>query len=343
MLGTRTVLLFAGVGFTLACEDQKELTAPEAAAVGAGVQADAAGGTIPLPIDQSVTSDAAAFEITQLGLGQSGVFRINKATNTSAALLARTNGKGFGVRAVSAGSSGSAGLFETLNESNDDATLAVQSNSVRAASFRASALHGVGAIAEARRGMGLWAIGSMTNTGGPAYGLSATGYVAIRADGGPGDGWAATFFNTAAGGGNGVLIQTNPGKAGLQVIGGTKNAVVATPSGARALYTEESSEVWFTDYGFGRLEQGRARILIDPDFAQTINPAEPYHVFLEAYGDARLYVAERTPLGFVVRGHAGDPDVEFSYRLVARRLGYETTRLERAPWADGSPPPMVTR
>jgi hypothetical protein len=70
-------------------------------------------------------------------------------------------------------------------------------------------------------------------------------------------------------------------------------------------------------------------------FAQSINPAEPYHVFLEEYGDVQLYVAERTPLGFVVQGHGG-PDVEFSYRLVARRRGYETTRLEQAPWADNS-------
>jgi hypothetical protein len=92
--------------------------------------------------------------------------------------------------------------------------------------------------------------------------------------------------------------------------------------------------VWFTDYGFGRLQHGRARILIDPTFAQTVSAQEPYHVFLEEYGDARLYVAERTPLGFVVQGHAGDPDVEFSYRIVARRRGYETTRLERTPWAD---------
>jgi len=147
-----------------------------------------------------------------------------------------------------------------------------------------------------------------------------------------GGGFAGVFLATTTIG-RGVLIQTQGG-AGLQVVGGSKNAVVHTPSGAKALYTEESSEVWFTDYGFGTLEHGRARILFDPSFAQTINPAEPYHVFLQSYGDAELYVQERTPLGFDVALRGGDPKAEFSYRIVAKRLGFEGKRLERAPWAD---------
>ena len=34
---------------------------------------------------------------------------------------------------------------------------------------------------------------------------------------------------------------------------------------------------------------------------------------------------------------AGDPGVEFAYRLVTVRRGYEEVRLERAPWADDDP------
>ena len=116
-------------------------------------------------------------------------------------------------------------------------------------------------------------------------------------------------------------------------MGGSKNAVVGTATGARALYTEESTEVWFTDYGFGKLEHGRARVLLDPTFAQTINPDEPYHVFVQPYGRAELYVAERTPLGFEVKLKDGDSDTEFSYRVVAKRKGFEAKRLDRAPWA----------
>ena len=114
---------------------------------------------------------------------------------------------------------------------------------------------GLALVAEAvssASGRGVWAVGGNT-------GLVAEGPNGIRAFGGSG-GWAGVFENRS---GNGV-ITTPAGTIGLQVVGSTKNAVVGTTSGARALYTEESSEVWFTDYGFGRLEHGRARILIDP-------------------------------------------------------------------------------
>ena len=33
----------------------------------------------------------------------------------------------------------------------------------------------------------------------------------------------------------------------------------------------------------------------------------------------------------------GDPNTEFSYRIVGKRLGYEDHRLERAPWTDNDP------
>jgi hypothetical protein len=146
-----------------------------------------------------------------------------------------------------------------------------------------------------------------------------------------GTGWAGTFVGTGAG----VRIYTSNGGQGLAVSGGTKQAVVATPAGARSLYTEESSEVWFTDYGFGQLENGRARILLDPAFAQTVALDVPYHVFVQAYGDADLYVRERTSLGFEVVFRGGnDRSAEFSYRVVAKREGFEHTRLEHAAWAD---------
>ena len=148
------------------------------------------------------------------------------------------------------------------------------------------------------------------------------------------DGWAG-YFSSA---GNGVTISTPAGKTGLTVGAGTKNAVVRTADGSRLLYTEESTEVWFTDYGFGKLEDGVAVVAIDPTFAQTVNlQEEPYHVFVQVYGNAEVYVTDRTSTQFQVRLRAGDPNVEFSYRVVAKRLGYEGHRLERAPWADNDP------
>ncbi|RIK42413.1 MAG: hypothetical protein DCC55_08930 [Chloroflexi bacterium] len=109
---------------------------------------------------------------------------------------------------------------------------------------------------------------------------------------------------------------------------GSKNAVVSTSDGERLLYAEEAAEVWFTDYGFGRLNQGVALIPVEPIFAQTVNLSQPYHVFVQAYGNAELYVANRTPTGFEVRLREGDPNAEFSYRIAAKRLGYEAQRLQ---------------
>jgi hypothetical protein len=149
------------------------------------------------------------------------------------------------------------------------------------------------------------------------------------------DGWSGSF---TTGAGNGVYVSTPAGKTGLNVVGGTKNAVVDTSDGSRLLYTEESTEVWFTDYGFGTLDDGAAIIPIDPAFAQTVNlEDEAYHVFVQVYGDAEVYVSNRTPTQFEVRLRDGDPNTEFSYRIVGKRLGYEDHRLERADWADDDP------
>lgn len=147
-------------------------------------------------------------------------------------------------------------------------------------------------------------------------------------------GWAGYFWN---GVGNGVYISGASGKIGLTVAGGSKNAVVATDEGSRLLYSEEATEVWFSDYGFGQLQDGKAVIAIDPLFAQTVNLAEPYHVFVQVYGDAEVYVADRLPGSFEVHLRDGDPAVEFSYRLVAKRLGFEEERLAPAPWAADDP------
>ena len=93
-----------------------------------------------------------------------------------------------------------------------------------------------------------------------------------------------------------------------------------------------------------RLEDGRAHVAIDSTFAETVNLAEPYHVFVQSYGEAELIVKNRTPEGFDVVLHQGaERDAEFSFRLVARRLGFERERLKRAPWADGTTATLAAR
>lgn len=159
------------------------------------------------------------------------------------------------------------------------------------------------------------------------------GYGMLGMDKSTSGGWAGYFISSN---GSGVYASVPTGHVGLNT-NGTKPAVVRTDDGARLMYAEEATEVWFADYGFGQLEGGTAVILIDALFAQTVNLDEPYHVFLQVYDDADLYVTNRTTDSFEVQLRGGDDTAEFSYRIVALRLGFEENRMERAPWADNDP------
>jgi hypothetical protein len=121
---------------------------------------------------------------------------------------------------------------------------------------------------------------------------------------------------------------------------GTKSAVVAASEyGRRKLYAMESPEVWFEDFGLARLSVGQAAIDIDPVFLATVNLEEDYHVFVTPVdGWADLFVTNKTPSSFEVRDAQGSADIQFSYRIVAKRKGYENVRLESAAADDNDPP-----
>lgn len=253
------------------------------------------------------------------------------------------SGASFGVRGDSESSSGTGvagfanattgsthGLYgETMSHS--DWTVAVRGNARGQSGVTTGVWGTTNSSTNGARGI----MGLASATAGETY--------AIVGENASPSGWAASFSSA----GNGVWIATARGKEALGVnlgdvvvdegnlvVGGTKSAVVDTQDGRRLLYAEESAEVWFADYGFGKLGGGVAQVAIDPSFAQTVNLAEPYHVFVQVYGDAAVYVINRTATGFEVRLREGDPSVEFSYRIVAKRLGFEDQRLEPAPNAE---------
>jgi len=114
---------------------------------------------------------------------------------------------------------------------------------------------------------------------------------------------------------------------------GTKSAVVPLQDGTMVkLYSVEAPEVWFEDYGSGRLSEGLARVSLDARFAQTVNVSIGYHVFLTPKGDCKgLFVTHETAGSFDVKElGGGGSSVEFDYRIVAHRKGYEKTRLPPA-------------
>jgi hypothetical protein len=283
------------------------------------------------------------------GTGPAGQFDIRNNANSSPALRANSDGSGAALNAISTGT-GHAGLFQVINSASLSNALEVHhdggGNSFSAGNFgtgsagafntnNASSTTQTLFVSNSGNGQAGLFWSSNPNSGGNTLKIQNDGLgTALDVQNFRGA-WAAQFSSNQLGL-NGVYISTLGGQ-GLQVVGGAKNAVVGTSDGARALYTEESTEVWFTDYGFGRLTNGRAYVALDAKFAETVSLDAPYHVFVQPYGDAELYVAQRTATGFEVVRRGGDKRVEFSYRIVARRKGFEGRRLERAPWADDDP------
>jgi hypothetical protein len=244
---------------------------------------------------------------------------------TFAGVYGENIGKGPGVTGIS--TTGNAGFFKITNASSTAAACRVENSGkgigavVRVLNSASSAA----ALSAKTVGTGKAGQFQVANPANNSYAMYATTN---------GTGWAGVFVGTAANSSHGVYIKTNGG-TGLMVSGGTKSAVVPTSKGERALYAEEASEVYFTDYGFGKLQSGKVVIPVDPLFAETVNLREDYHVFVQAYGEADIYVTNCTPTSFEVRLRAkdaqGDGNVKFSYRLVGKRKGFETARLELAP------------
>ncbi len=134
---------------------------------------------------------------------------------------------------------------------------------------------------------------------------------------------------------NGVSGNCSVSPYGNLTCSGTKSAVVDINGEPRALYAIESPEVWFEDFGTARLQNGVAVVPLDPLFAATVNLSE-YHVFLTPLGETNgLYVAAKDGASFTVRELGGGRgNVAFDYRIVAKRKGYETKRLELMSTAD---------
>jgi hypothetical protein len=118
--------------------------------------------------------------------------------------------------------------------------------------------------------------------------------------------------------------------SGNMYCSGSKSAVVPVDNGARnvALYAVESPKNWFEDFGSGRLSNGSAVIALESTFAQTVN-TQSYHVFLTPSGDCKgLYVSQKSAGGFEVRElGGGTSSIDFDYRIVAERRGYENIRM----------------
>lgn len=108
---------------------------------------------------------------------------------------------------------------------------------------------------------------------------------------------------------------------------GAKNAVVDTDEGMVAVSCYEMADTYFGDIGTGVInDDGFCMIFLDDTFRKTVNTDVEYLVFLTKEGQGDIWVDEKMPAFFTVKGTKG---LKFAYEIKAKRKGYEMNRLER--------------
>lgn len=275
--------------------------------------------------------------------GGAGVF----GTMTSGTGVFGTGG-GTGVE----GSSGSGyGVYGTTTSGNGDGVVGNMPGG--GTGLYGSSSSGYGAEAFSDTGGALLA--QADSSGTAAYISSSTGYGVIAKTGGniavygrntAGNG--ADFEGTYVGllgrapaSGGFPLTLTDENSNDVFYVDGTGNVYyhgglftfARMRNGATATaYGSKSTEPTMEDTGTSHLVNGTAAVPLDRVFAAAIDSSAPYRVFITPDGDSRgLYVAQKSPTGFVVReSQGGRSTLDFDYRIVATSLGHARERMALA-------------
>ena len=104
-------------------------------------------------------------------------------------------------------------------------------------------------------------------------------------------------------------------------VSGTKSRLVHTDDGDFSLHAYETTTPYFGDIGTSVISpDGQDIVPIDYIFKNTINTNAEYSVFLQKEGDGDLWVDEKDPLFFIVKG---TPNLKYSWELKAVQKDYE--------------------
>lgn len=108
---------------------------------------------------------------------------------------------------------------------------------------------------------------------------------------------------------------------------GTKSRVVNTKNYSdRKLYCYEMSTPMFGDIGEGMIDQsGECYIFFDDVFLESVNSNCEYQVFLQKEGQGDLWVEEKTPQYFLLKG---TENLKFAWEVKVKQRDYEYERLE---------------
>jgi hypothetical protein len=257
--------------------------------IGYGVFASASAGVAVNGTNNSSNSTIIGFNEGS-GPGVSG-----RSTSGTGVLGQSTNGSGntnVGVYGQAMGSSGGIGV------------LGLCSNDINSVGVYAQSATGKGFLGFSNATAGVGAVGVNSTSGIGLYGSSAGGF--------------------------GIVSSGNLYVTGTMTVTGAKSAAVRDAGGKlRRMYSLESPESWFEDFGSGQLSGGSATVTLEPGFAGVVR-SDGYRVFPVPKGDCKgLYVNNLTSGGFSVHElQGGTSSVAFDYRVVARRKDIAGARLE---------------
>jgi len=142
---------------------------------------------------------------------------------------------------------------------------------------------------------------------------------------------------------------------GKFAVTGSKSASVPTTKGNQLLYCTESPEIWFEDLGGGKLTNGSTHITLDEMFLETVFIDENHkiRVFIQEEGESNglIVIKDADGKGFTVKEkNEGLSDIEFSYRIMAKRRFYQDQRFgvdSNQPFGnnliDAKDAPLITR
>lgn len=126
--------------------------------------------------------------------------------------------------------------------------------------------------------------------------------------------------------------------AGNFTCSGTKAATVRTVDGPKEVYSQESPELWFEDFGSATVNNGIATVTLAADYMQTVTIDNDHQmkVFITPNDDMGNWYISKNGNTFTVHAANAADGAKFDFRVVAKRKGFEDLRLKTndAAWSD---------
>ncbi len=138
-----------------------------------------------------------------------------------------------------------------------------------------------------------------------------------------GDGVFGGYFED--GNGNYAVVAGRYNGTDYKILGNGSVSTVVPKSNTEnvIMFAPEAPEIFFQDYGQGKLDKGRTHIDLDPIFAKniTVNDKHPLRVLIQLEGQSKgVYVTNKTNKGFdVIELEKGKSNVLFTYFVTANR------------------------